>query len=195
MRSFLIATVFALFCSCADANIGKSKTPSGPPDLYYDLRQPIYLVVDESFWSGCEKDAVCRASRIRQIHGGIDEWIDYFDGASRPQVLIFSSEDKLPEEGVNKIIHMQLQPDICGKTALACWFAHTKPPKIVFAHQQWITAQIMAHEFGHVLGRDDNDVPEGTKSIMSYQTQKVVEPLDFEMMCKLHAECPAMKRK
>ena len=195
MRSFFTIVTLALFCSCAAVNTDKTESPKSPPDLYYDLREPIYLVIDESFWSGCEKDVVCRASRLRQINGGIDEWMDYFEDSSRPQVLIFSSKDELPVEGVNKIIHVQLQPEICGKTALACWFAHTKPPKIVFAHQQWTTPCIMAHEFGHVLGRDDNDVPEGVKSVMSYATQKMVEPLDFKMMCKLHAECKGMKHK
>lgn len=202
MRSFLIATALAVICSCAstntDTDTGTTATIVRAPRLYFDLRYPIYMVIDQSFWSGCEKDPAgdkaCRALRLKNIHAGVNQWLDYFDKTARPLVPIFSLGEQPPANRVNKIVRIRLLPDYCGKEALACWSEWANPPNIVFVHSQWITPRIMAHEFGHVLGRGDNDVPKGTSSIMSYDNQKVVEPLDIKMMCALHRECRMGKK-
>ncbi len=155
MRSFLIAIAFVGICSCAGTHTGTS-TKVRRPELYFDLRYPIYLVIDESFWAGCEKDPadlkVCHEFRVKQIKDGVDQWLNYFDKTTRPLVSIFSLNEQPSSNGVNKIIHITMEQGVCGKNALACWVERTKPPKIVFERPRWIIPRVMAHEFGHVLG-------------------------------------------
>lgn len=200
MRSFYITAALAVICNCAGKNTNTdSAVVTRRPELYYNLRYPIYLVVDESFYFGCEQsptdEAACRALRLQHIKEGVNEWLDYFDDANRPKVVFFPSTEKPPSDSANKTILVRMQSVICGRAALACWFERKDPPEIVFANRRWIIPRIMAHEFGHVLGRGDNDVPAGTVSIMSYNTQKAVEPLDIKMVCKLHRECKMEKLK
>ncbi len=202
MRVLFISIAAFVIFGCAGSNTSsstKTNTKTIHPELYYDLRQPFYLVVDESFYVGCDQalanETACRALRLQHIKEGVNQWLDYFDDSNRPQGVFFPSTENPPANRVNKTIHVGMQSIICGKAALACWFANKEAPKIVFAARRWIIPRIMAHEFGHVLGRGDNDVANGVSSIMSYNTQKKVEPLDFEMMCNMHPECKTMKRK
>jgi hypothetical protein len=207
MRSFLIAIALVLICSCnrgrqcSDFGPSVVRTPFLPP--YLDLRHPIYMVTDKSFWSGCEKDPagdkLCRAIRIQQIKEGVAQWFDYFDKADRPEISLVFSEEELPSNLKNRVIHLGIDPgsqcgkETLGKGSIACY--RHRIPEIVFQGAGWITPRIMAHEFGHALGRGDNDVPEGTSSVMSYKKQSKVLPLDIEMMCRLHVECQMVKRK
>ena len=103
MRSFLIA--FALvICSCGSSAQSFDWRPSviRIPFLpsYLDLRHPIYMVTDKSFWSGCDKDPagdkLCRAVRVTQIKEGVNQWFDYFDKADRPEAILVFSEAELP---------------------------------------------------------------------------------------------------
>jgi hypothetical protein len=91
---------------------------------------------------------------------------------------------------------LRIEAGNCGKDKLkrnnaACY--RRSVPEIVFDNPSVITPRIMAHEFGHALGRDDNDVPEGTGSVMSYKKPSRVLPRDIEMMCRLHRECRMVK--
>ncbi|TSC83935.1 MAG: hypothetical protein G01um101413_738 [Parcubacteria group bacterium Gr01-1014_13] len=202
MRSFLIAIGLFLVCGCSS-----TQHPDLRPSvfrtsaLYLDLRHPVYMLADKSLWLGCDKDPagddICRALRVKQINEGVQQWFDYFDKADRPEVAIFFSEEELPSNPKNRVIHLGIDPGgECGKEKLggsyvACY--RHKIPEIVFDGSSRITPRIMAHEFGHALGRDDNDVPEGTGSVMSYKTPTNVLPLDIEIMCRLHFECRMVK--
>jgi|SRR3989344_7203588 len=193
MRSFLMIIVVLGICSCV----------SGGP--YFNLRHPIYLVPEKSFWSGCEVDPAgkeaCQNSRVSQVKAGIRQWFDPFDEAFRPQAFVLYSKEKLPRHRVNEVIYLKIEAGNCGKDARgkkkagACygWDNFLSPLYIVFESSSHITSRVVAHEFGHVLGRDDNDVPEGTGSIMSYDTPTNVLLMDIEMMCRKHKECPLVK--
>ncbi|TSC83934.1 MAG: hypothetical protein G01um101413_737 [Parcubacteria group bacterium Gr01-1014_13] len=192
MRSFFIAIALVAICSCG-----------GVP--YFDLRHPIYMVTEQSFWSGCEQDPTgyeaCRASRVQQINDGVKQWFDYFGKANHPRAVILYSKNNLPSNRVNEdVIYLKIEAGFCGEGSFACYAygassSSYSSPEIVFDNSFTITPRRMAHEFGHVLGRDDNDVPEGTGSVMSYKLPTVVTPLDIEMMCRLHHECRMVKRK
>ena len=194
MRSFLIAIVALGICSCAFR--------SGP---YIDLRYPVYIVAEQSFWSGCEEDLAsedaCRQSRIAQVRSGINQWFDPFEETDRPQAVILDSKDKLPWRSVNEAIYLKIEKGNCGKDARgkkkagACYGRDNffSPLYIVFESSIQIRPQVVAHEFGHALGRDDNDVPEGTGSVMSYDTPTNVLLMDIKMMCRLHRECGMAK--
>ena len=208
MRSFLI--FIALVASCtreaAPGYIAFVSSCAKPP--YMDLRHPFYLVTDQSFWSGCDKDPAgveaCHTFRVKQINDGIKQWFEYFDVATRPQAMVFDSEEEAPSGPVNSIIYLRIQAGFCGKDKIgesnaACYASgltsKSDGPEIVFEKPLWITPRIMAHEFGHALSRDDNDVPEGTGSVMSHKIQTNVLPLDINMMCHLHCECQMVKRR
>lgn len=203
MRSFIIVAVLTLIDGCGrvpHSDLHPSIVRTTP---YLDLRHPIYMLAGKSLWLGCEKDAIgyepCRAFRLKQINEGVDQWLDYFDKADRPRAAIIFSEDELPSNLENRVILLGIDPGgECGKHKLgegyiACY--RHRIPEIVFHSSSHITPRIMAHEFGHALGRDDNDVPEGTGSVMSYNKPTKVLPIDIEMMCRLHSECRMVKRK
>lgn len=192
MRALFIAIALAAMCSCV-------KVP------YFRLDKPFYFEADQSFWSGCNKNYPhyedCREYRIKQIYAGINEWFKYFDKADRPQVVVILSEKQLPAHLVNSVIHLKISGDLCEKWMAACYQGHkfiwssVIKISVVFKTAAEIIRDSIAHEFGHALGRKDNDVPEGVDSVMSYTHPTSVTYLDFKMMCKLHYECRMMKRK
>ncbi len=190
MRYFLLAAVLFVVCNC-----------SRPP--YFNLRKPIYLVTHQSFWSGCEVDSEsemeCRSYRVAQLNAGIAQWLDPLKDTLHSQAFIFLSEEQVPPKRVNSIIYLRVQSGFCGKGHGACYAwalsSHSPSVEIVFDSPSEIMPRVMAHEFGHVLGRDDNDVPKGVGSVMSYTIKTNVSPLDIKMMCRLHHECYKTIRK
>jgi hypothetical protein len=195
MRNALISGLFIIFFGSIDYTCCKSS--------FVNLREPIYLVADQNFWSGCRNHSdgnnACRRLRIEQISNGINEWLNYFDESDRPQLIIAYSSDELPSRMANTPIHLQIRKDYCGQTDKkiaypACYKDHPGwPPAIIFDSPEEITPHI-AHEFGHALGRNHNDMPEDVYSIMSYTLQAFhVLPLDIKIMCKTHTECPPLK--
>ncbi len=184
MRSFLIAIALATVCSCAR-----------PPHI--DLRHPIYMVTDQSFWSGCNKYPAgykaCRAFRIKQVNDGINQWFDYFDRATRPRVTIVSSEKELPFGAVNEAIRLRIEAGFCDKGKAACYvYGPFSLPEIVFVDPSGITPILVAHEFGHALGLDHVSI---TGSVMFFQPYVPVTLSDIKTMCKLHRECQMLKVK
>lgn len=179
MRSFLIIAAL-LVCGC---------------DPYFDIRHPVYMVTENSFWIGCDKDPkgykACQEFRVSQIYAGINQWFNYFVGNNLPRVVIVFSKNDLPSKLVNEVIYLKIEKGNCGKENAAC-YGRDNPLSllyIVFDDVQWVLERFMAHEFGHLLGRDDNDVPKNVESIMSYKFQKRVTPLDLKKTCALHPEC------
>lgn len=195
MRSFLIAIAFIIISGCK----------SGP---YYNLRKPIYLVTEQSFWFGCEEDPRgyegCQKYRLQQVGSGIEQWFGPLYNTLHPIYFIVDSRSKAPHNLVNETIYLKIEKGNCGKDAYgkreagACYGRdhwYSRRLYIVFENPNQITARVMAHEFGHTLGRDDNDVPKGTGSVMSYDTPTDVLLMDIEKMCKLHYECRKVKWK
>lgn len=169
---------------------------------YMDLRHPIYMVTDKSFWSGCEDDSAgyehCRDFRIRRINSGVDQWFGHFAEATRPQVVIVHTQEELPFYTFNDPIYLKIKPGCCWQNNEfhPAWYDYGSN-QIVFDDPNYITTVIVAHELGHILGLDHDSMPPGTYSVMSYilPTYKVpvpsyVVPTDLEMMCKIHSECP-----
>lgn len=166
---------------------------------YMDLRRPMYLVTDKSFFAECENysegPAACKEKRIQEVRTGIKSWFRHFHELTRPQVFIVASEDEIPLDASNEPIYLRVDKERCKRddasVPAACYsFGWNTISAIVFESPRFITPFIAAHEFGHVLGRDDNDVPKGIGSVMSYEMPTYVLPIDLEKMCALHDECP-----
>lgn len=166
---------------------------------YVDLRHPVYLVTDKSFFAECEKysdgPAACKEKRIHEVRRGVNGWYRHFAEPTRPKVFIVASENEIPPDAFNEPIYLRIDKDRCkeggASDPAACFiFGHNILSSIVFESPRFISPFIAAHEFGHALGRDDNDVPVGIGSVMSYAIPTYVLPIDLEKMCALHAECP-----
>ena len=185
MCALFTAVVVLGFCGCA-------KAP------YFDLRHPIYMMTDQSFWSGCETDPigekVCRKFRVAQVDAGVDDWFRYFDEATRPQAVIVGSKAELPLDRINKaVIHLKIWAGHCGKGNEACYiWKMNSSPELVFDGSSYIFPSLVAHEFGHALNRDHDDLPDGIFSIMLPLVLKTdyVLPADIELLCRIHTECP-----
>ena len=189
MGALFIAIAFVVVCGCAKFQ-------------YLDLRYPVYIVVDKSFWSGCEDEPdgaeACRVQRIKRFSDGVNKWFEPFDKANRPKAVILFSSKKLPSNRVNGVIYLKIDSNFCGEDAVACYQRMSilfSGARIVFDNADDITLRVSEHEFGHALGRNDDDAPEGVKSVMSYDNPSDILPLDIKMMCKLHHECRMVKRK
>lgn len=203
MRSFFIAVVFVAMCGCAKSSY---VTPLPPADVvvdtYLDLRAPIYIVVEPSFWSGCKLDPagdeVCRNLRFKQFSDGVNQWFGYFEKATRPQVVFVNSTAELPLERVNPIIRLRIKSDAClydnGKRYHeACFYAvNSYSSYIAFRSSAHIFPGLAAHELGHALDRNHDDMPTGATSIMLPVVEREARVLlrDIDLLCKIHAECP-----
>lgn len=189
MRAILIALVVVGLGGC-----------DGRP--YMKLDEPVYLVVTPSFSVGCENDVVgyeaCRANRILKVKNGANEWFKHFDEATtRPQVVIVDSREELPPNPVNEVVYLKVEHNSCwseGKYHHACfYYEYGESPELRFDGPADIIPNLIAHEFGHMLGLDHDDVAEGTYSIMSPSVQTYVLPTDIDLLCEMHAECPPHK--
>lgn len=166
---------------------------------YLDLDQPIYLVTDPSFFAGCEESAdgveACHEQRLQTVRDGADDWFDHFNESSRPQAIIVASRDEVPTDAQNTPIHLRISQGSCNESAktkhAACFpYGPNKEPAIVFEDVKYLVPRMMSHEFGHALGIDHSDVPKGRKSVMTPVPSSYVVPLDIEILCQIHGECP-----
>jgi len=172
---------------------------------HLDLGEPVWFVADESFYLGCDNDPAgymaCYAVRNHLIHQGVNEWFEYFPEANRPVALILWPEENVPNGAANELIRLKIEKGACDKPddphpACYRWSqdsrGRNRPPEIIFDHPDAINPSMVAHEFGHALGRDDNDVPEWQYSVMSYTRPFYVAPVDIDLLCALHpeVECP-----
>lgn len=202
MRRALITALIAAIVLVVILDIGLIARKYAVSDI--DLREPIYLVIDKSFFSGCEydpeKEEDCRKTRIKAINDGADDWFEHFNPTTRPKVVIVYSKADLPFSPINNPIYVKLEEKTCGLTSLentaaACYRA-LKPytPMIIFNTANDITSGIFAHELGHALGRSGkhNDVPKNVYSVMSYPPldSNRVLPIDIKILCEMHPECP-----
>ena len=186
MRALFTAIVILEFCACV-----RSK--------YYDLRHPIYIETDESFWSGCEADPAseeaCHTFRVNRINDGIYDWFRHFDEATRPQAIVVGSKAELPADRINKrVIILRIEAGGCGKGNSACYSSGLFwPTEIVFDDPKFIFSSVIAHEFGHVLGLvEHHDTQDEIYSIMLpvVEDMDYVLPVDIELLCRIHTECP-----
>ncbi|OGH91908.1 MAG: hypothetical protein A2534_00225 [Candidatus Magasanikbacteria bacterium RIFOXYD2_FULL_39_9] len=181
----------------------------GTGKAYVNLRKPIYLVTEDSFFTGCEKDpagsGACRESRSQIVRDGVMLWLNHFEKDVRPFVGIVSNRDLVPFGTTNQPIHIMVMPGGCDevskkKTILACYFGGDwfSEPHINFTNTapDHIAANVVAHEFGHaLLGSEHYDNEDGTLSIMSEAVPigGVVVSTDIDRLCWIHKECPKRK--
>lgn len=195
MRILFFAVVVALeIGSC----VHQKKTTHAPlNNALFDLSESVYLVPDSSFFSGCDEDPagekICHDLRIGQIGYGIKKWTRYFDQDSKLELVILGSEADLPAQRKNRFVYLKLAPGLweCAGHP-ACYYNtgmdHKSGPVISFDGFANITCGYAEHEIGHVFGRDDNDVPAGVRSVMSYAFPADVTPLDFQILLAMHPE-------
>ncbi len=183
---------------------------SGCGAPYFDLTQPIYMVTDDSFWTGCPTDDPvaykdCQTFRVAQVEEGINQWFSHFAEATRPRVIIYRHLKDIPSDRFNvTIVHLRVSDSICEEiqnhTVGACYlYGFFVEKAIVFVRPEYISVFLAAHEFGHVLNRSDdhNDMPPGIYSVMSYTLPSFllgaafyVLPIDIDLVCEIHSECP-----
>lgn len=181
---------------------------------FIDLRHPVYLITDKSFFLDCEKESAlicvndlacaladCQKRRVDEVKKGIDDWFKHFAEPTRPRAFVFASRDDVPKGEKNSPIYLRIVYGICddrngGKSA-ACYSSKdgSDPAIIYFDEPGTVYALIMAHEFGHALGYNHRDVPKTrqglVESIMTpVPTAETVLPWDLAVVCKIHAECP-----
>lgn len=194
-------------------NTCNNTTPNNNPAIgannhYLDLREPIYLVLEESLWSECDNylrsTADCQNDVEVAVRAGIDDWSKHFYKPYQPDVVIVFSQEDVLADTVNTPIHLSMEEGVCDEIILqkkidscasasnktefaACYIVNSNSVKIIFNDQTAIRGPTMAHEFGHALGLDHRLT---TFSIMSYGKGNRVLPIDMITMCELHKECP-----
>ena len=136
---------------------------------YMDLTQPIYLVAEESFFSGCEDHSdgleACQQERIGEVEKGVGGWFKHFAEPTRPQVFIVMSRADVPNNAQNTPIHLRIEKDFCAQ--VACYYNDWGvEPSIVFNNRGALFPIMASHEFGHALWLG-HDVPEGRRSVMT----------------------------
>lgn len=163
---------------------------------HFDLRHPIYLVADDSFWNGCGDDPAgytsCQQGRIETVYHGIGIWTKHFSEPTRPKVLLVYPAANVPADAVNEPIFLMIDEGSgCdGKKWVACYqWGPARTTSIVFRHQTGISPLIVAHEFGHAIWMGDHI--HDRVSIMEPMITFYVTPLDVSEMCAVNGACPS----
>lgn len=181
MRAMLILVVFSGLFGC--------ERP------HFDLRQPIYLVADDSLWDGCETDpagyVACQQGREEMIYNGIGMWAEHFAEATRPKALLVYPEANVPADAVNEPIHIwRGDTSSCHGPWGACYqWGPMRKTGIVFHHPTDLTPAIVAHEFGHAIWMDGHI--HDRLSVMDPAASFYVTPLDMSEMCAVNGTCPS----
>ncbi|OGH92608.1 MAG: hypothetical protein A2534_00165 [Candidatus Magasanikbacteria bacterium RIFOXYD2_FULL_39_9] len=155
-----------------------------------NLNEPIYFVVDYSFFKDCDHtpEDTCLSDRLVIFTAGIDDWFNHFAEVSRPKAVIVFSVDDVPENAANTPIYLQIEDNGCiveGSVRRACYMGGT-PAKIIFDNPENIDVPTSAHEIGHALGLDHRP----SDSIMSYRDRNIVQPIDIITLCEQNNTCP-----
>ncbi len=210
MRNHIIVAIFltGLFTCSGNAHMhadqpgqfvavggGESATP-----LTLDLREPVYLVPDESFFAGCDSrysidEMTCRQSRINTVEVAVESWQKRLP-VSSSNISVVVVEDA-PALLHNRLVHLSVRANGCSEvhlpatlTLLACYKRYGE---IVFLSVENITLKVTAHELGHAFGLDhfgDNIVNSNCqKPIMSEPIgSDRVTTVDVNELCRLHPE-------
>ena len=164
-----------------------------------DLRQPIYLVLDDSLFVYCKDSpieaGICRAYISSQIQQGAWQWSRFFAG-NLPLFIVVDSSGR-PAQTINPPVEIRVQPKVCGETVQdpvdACYIApgYFANPAIVLTDLANLHPALIAHELGHVLAGNVSHYNSDLPSIM--QDGSLVEEVqarDVDWMCNFHAKCP-----
>ena len=194
---FLSALGFLVFILSFNRS---SYTAAKKDPRYISLQKPIYLVADPSFWTVCAKHPAlaktCRSVVTQIVRDGINSWLKHFNADKRPELVIVDSSKDVPALA-NTPIHLRIIKNGCvleDGAHPACYRTDMDVLQaIVFSEPNSISTRLVTHEFGHALGRiyTHNDMPKGKYSVMSYNLPSgYVLPLDIQIMCATHTECP-----
>ena len=213
---FILALAFGLSVACGSNSHNLDASPAstsvadkakdvvgGITDAPFNFSSAIYIVPDDNFWSGCSGAATgeaCRADRLFELEAGVEQWLAYFPVEDRPVIVVATQED-LPRDVSNlQVIDFYVDGNRCtGVDVDPCsilWACYEPLPKdIVFMKDEFVTAQVVAHELGHAFGLPHSKwLNDGCASpIMSRPVQsKVVTDLDMQFLCWKHPEvvCP-----
>lgn len=165
-----------------------------------DLRQSIYLVLDDSLFVSCKDvpDEVgeCRAYISSQIKAGAWQWSRFFAG-TMPLFVVVDSFSRLPARTINPPVEIRVRPKVCGETVQhpvdACYVVpgFFASATIVLTDLANLRPALIAHELGHVLvgGAYHNNF--NIPSIMQDGSlTEEVQARDIDWICHFHAECP-----
>lgn len=186
MRVLTMSAFSAVFALATAACSG-----CAPPD--FDLTQPIYLIIEGSFYQGCEPGTSCPDERDLMLQRGAKMWFDHYDEGSRPRVVLVKQGESVPHDAKNEAI--RIQADFAAEPCEARWYWGSGNSRIRFTCQSVIEPHFVAHELGHALGMLEHVT--GRKSIMAKPNAEavwsMVTPYDLQEMCGHHPElsCPA----
>lgn len=149
-----------------------------------DLSNPIHLVPDDAFWTGCYSSHD-RDARRAEVLAGWDEWFVFLPQGQRPRVI-------WGRRGDSNNIRLTMR-DYRGRAAGTYhWDANGEG--VVTFDDQGISEMIASHEFGHaLLHGDDSDhaaVGPDERNVMSESLMQwgpaTVE--DLLRVCAMHPE-------
>jgi hypothetical protein len=185
MRVLTMSAFSAVFALATAACSG-----CAPP--HFDLTQPVYLSIEESFYQGCEPRTSCREDRELVLTRGAKMWFGYYDEDVRPQAVLVRPGEELPRKTKNEPI--KIQADFSAKPCEARWYWSGSETKIRFTCTSVIEPHYVAHELGHALGMLEHETDR--QSIMlspkGLAVWSNVTPYDLQQLCGLHTEvrCP-----
>lgn len=165
-----------------------------------DLRQPIYLVLDDSLFVYCKGTPAevgeCRAYISSQIQVGVWQWQQFFVG-SLPLFVLVTAVSQVPANAINLPVEIRVWPKVCKETAQnpvdACYIApgYFTNAAIVFSRLANLRPALIAHELGHVLVGNARHYNSNLPSIMQDGSlAEEVQARDVEWVCSFHAKCP-----
>ena len=165
-----------------------------------DLRQPIYLVLDDSLFIYCKDSPAeiseCHTYISSQIKAGAWQWSQFFAG-NVPLFIVVDSSGRLPAKTINPPVEIRVQSKVCGETAQdpvdACYIGvgYFASATIVLTDLANLHSALIAHELGHVLAGNVSHYKSYLPSIL--QVGSLVEEVqarEVDWICSFHAECP-----